>query len=147
MRKFSQYYPGDIKVTPDSIAGMIGLPHVGEIFYVDPGAGSDTANSGTSPDDAFATVTQGYAALTADQDDVLVLPVRVLRVEPQKRQVSLGRKDEPTLLVTAPQDQSMLETVLPLEQVFHQDLRFLPIIALLPISRLRHFRIIMSFVR
>ena len=73
MRKFSQYYPGDIKVTPDSIAGMIGLPHVGEIFYVDPGAGSDTANSGTSPDDAFATVTQGYAALTADQDDVLVI--------------------------------------------------------------------------
>src|SRR3990167_5141989 len=73
MQKFKDYYPGNVKITPDSIAGVIGLPHVGEIFYVDPGAGSDTANAGKSPDDAFATVTQGYAALTADQDDVVII--------------------------------------------------------------------------
>ena len=61
------------KIFPQHLAGMLGLPSVGNIFYVDPGAGSDTANSGTSRDDAFATVTAAYAALTADQDDVVII--------------------------------------------------------------------------
>ena len=61
------------KIYPENIAGMIGLPSVGEIFYVDPGAGSDTANAGKRWDDAFATVTQALSAVTADQDDVVII--------------------------------------------------------------------------
>jgi len=76
MRGAATRYPGlgsTLKIYPEHIAGMIGLPSVGNIYYVDPGAGSDTANSGTSPDDAFATVTKAYAALVADNDDVVVI--------------------------------------------------------------------------
>lgn len=62
-----------LKVYPEHLAGMIGLPSVGDIYYVDPGAGSDTANSGTSQDAAFASVTAALAAMTADQDDVCII--------------------------------------------------------------------------
>ena len=40
-------YPGfggpQGKVLPQHIAGMIGLPYVGKIFYVDPNSGNDTS--------------------------------------------------------------------------------------------------------
>ena len=72
-----RYYPGfrggNLKWEAENIAGLLGIPHVGEVFYVDPGNGNDTANAGKRQDDAFKTITQGYAALTADQDDVLVI--------------------------------------------------------------------------
>lgn len=61
------------KIYPEDLAGMLGLPSVGNIFYVDPGTGDDTANSGTSRADAFATLSRAYTALTADQDDVVVM--------------------------------------------------------------------------
>lgn len=76
MGKASDFIPAlkfGNKIMPEDIAGMLGLPSVGNIFYVDPGAGSDSANSGTSRDDAFATLTQAYSALTADQDDVVII--------------------------------------------------------------------------
>lgn len=60
------------KVYPDEIAGLLGLPSVGNIYYVDAGSGSDS-NSGTSRENAFATVTQALSAMTADQDDVCVI--------------------------------------------------------------------------
>src|SRR3990167_6802354 len=75
-RRASTAYPElgtSLKIYPEDIAGMIGLPSVGNIYYVDPGTGSDTANGGTSRDDALATVTAAYAKLTADQDDVVVI--------------------------------------------------------------------------
>lgn len=74
--KYRNYAPAlmrGAKIYPEDLAGMLGLPSVGNIFYVDPGAGNDSTNSGTTRDDAFATVTQAYAALTADQDDVVVI--------------------------------------------------------------------------
>lgn len=61
------------KIYPEHIAGMIGLPSIGNLFYVDPGAGSDSANSGTSWDDALATVAAAYSLVTANQDDVVVI--------------------------------------------------------------------------
>lgn len=61
------------KVLPNDLAGMIGLPSVGNVWYVDPTAGSDTANSGTEADDAFATVTHALTAMAADNDDVLII--------------------------------------------------------------------------
>jgi len=62
-----------LKIYPEHIAGMLGLPSVGDIYYVDPGAGSDTGNSGTSANDAFKTVTKALSVMTADQDDVLII--------------------------------------------------------------------------
>jgi len=44
----------------------------GNIFYLDPTNGADT-NNGLSPQKAFATLAVAYAALTADQNDVLVI--------------------------------------------------------------------------
>lgn len=61
------------KIYPEDLAGMIGLPHVGNIFYVDAGNGNDSTNSGTSQNDALKTVAAAYAKMTADQDDVLVI--------------------------------------------------------------------------
>jgi hypothetical protein len=61
------------KIYPEDIAGMIGLPHVGNIFYVDPSAGSDTANSGTTQDDALATVKTAYGKCTSGQHDVVII--------------------------------------------------------------------------
>jgi len=73
--KAHDYYPGvkKYKWYPEDIAGMIGLPHVGNIFYVDPNSGSDTANSGTSQNDAFKTIAVAYAACTSGQHDVVVV--------------------------------------------------------------------------
>lgn len=61
------------KITPNDIAGMIGLPSVGNIWYVDPTAGSNTANSGTEANDAFQTVGFALTMMAADNDDVLII--------------------------------------------------------------------------
>lgn len=62
------------KVSADEIAGLIGLPYVGNVFYVDPSGGSDSA-SGLSLDDAFKTVAVAEAATTGSQHDtVLIVP-------------------------------------------------------------------------
>lgn len=59
------------KIYPENIAGMIGLPSVGNIFYVDPG--KSVSGAGGSVDDAYATVAEAYAAMAADNDDVVVI--------------------------------------------------------------------------
>jgi len=61
------------KIMPEDVAGMVGIPYVGEIFYIDPSAGSDSANAGKSQDDAFATVTAAYAAMTDGAQDVAII--------------------------------------------------------------------------
>jgi hypothetical protein len=60
-------------IYPNDLAGMLGLPSVGNVWYVDAGSGSDTANSGTAADDAFLTVGQALSAMSADNDDVLII--------------------------------------------------------------------------
>ena len=59
------------KIYPEDIAGMIGLPSIGDIWYVDPG--KSVSGGGTSREDAFKTVAEGLAAATADQDDVVLI--------------------------------------------------------------------------
>lgn len=59
------------KIMPEDIAGMIGLPSVGEIFYVDPG--KSVSGGGKSADDAYKTLAEAYAAMSADNDDVVVI--------------------------------------------------------------------------
>lgn len=61
------------KIYPEDIAGMVGLPHVGDIYYVDPTNGSDTANNGKSQNNAFKTLTTAYAATTDNHHDVIVI--------------------------------------------------------------------------
>jgi len=65
------------KIYPEHIAGMLGLPVVGDIYYVDPSGGNDTANGGTTPDtDALKTVQAAFDKCTADRDDVVVIAGR-----------------------------------------------------------------------
>jgi len=74
MKRFKDFYPDrDIKITPDSMAGIIGQPVVNNIWYVDPETGSDTAKSGTSPSEAFDTLGQANSAATDLNYDVIVL--------------------------------------------------------------------------
>ena len=61
------------KIMPEDLAGLIGLPHIGDVFYVDPTAGSDTANSGTSQDDALKTVAAAFDKCTGGQHDVVII--------------------------------------------------------------------------
>src|SRR3990167_7569962 len=61
------------KIMPEDLAGMIGLPYVGDIFYVDATAGSDTANSGTSQNNALATISAAYDKTATNQHDVVVI--------------------------------------------------------------------------
>jgi len=74
--KLRDYIPAlkyGAKVYPEDIAGMVGIPYVGSIFYVDANAGSDTANNGTAQNNAFATVAAAYAACTSAKHDVVVI--------------------------------------------------------------------------
>jgi len=76
MPKASAYIPAlkyGHKIYPEDLAGMLGLPSVGNIYYVDPGKASGVSGGGTSRADAFLTVTEALAAMTADQDDVCVI--------------------------------------------------------------------------
>jgi hypothetical protein len=61
------------KLGANDIAGMIGLPYVGNVYYVDPYVGSDSANSGTSQDDALATVSAAYDKCVSGHQDVVII--------------------------------------------------------------------------
>ena len=61
------------KIYPEDIAGLLGLPVVGSIFYVDPSGGSDTANSGSEADNALKTVAAAYAKMTSGKNDTVVI--------------------------------------------------------------------------
>jgi hypothetical protein len=75
MLKARNYFPPvkyGAKWDPSDIAGMIGLPYVGDIYYIDPTNGADT-NGGTSQNDAFKTLTAAYGRVTDNHHDVIVL--------------------------------------------------------------------------
>lgn len=72
--KYRDYAPAlkyGAKIYPEDLAGMIGLPSVGNIWYVDPG--KSVSGGGQNREDAFITVAEAYAACTADQDDVVLI--------------------------------------------------------------------------
>jgi hypothetical protein len=73
LRDYSPALKYGAKIYPEDIAGMVGLPSVGSIFYIDPNSGSDTANNGTAQDNAFATVAAAYAAMTSGKNDVAII--------------------------------------------------------------------------
>ena len=75
MSKARDYIPAlryGHKIMPEDIAGMIGLPSIGNIWYVDASNGSDSSG-GTTREDAFATVAAAFNAATANQDDVILI--------------------------------------------------------------------------
>ena len=61
------------KIVAEDLAGVLGLPTVNNVFYVDPSAGSDSANSGTAWNDAYATVAQALSSCTSGQHDVVLI--------------------------------------------------------------------------
>lgn len=61
-------------VYPNEMLGnMLGLPKVGDIFYVDPSAGTAVIGAKNDPSSPFSTVALAYAAMAADNDDVVVI--------------------------------------------------------------------------
>src|SRR3990167_709518 len=60
------------KIMPYDLAGMVGQPHVGNIYYVDANNGSNSSG-GTSWEDAFATLTQAHSAATTHNYDVIIV--------------------------------------------------------------------------
>ena len=60
------------KIYPEDVAGMVGLPHVGNIWYVD-GSGGLDANGGTTQANAFKTVAKAYDSATANNHDVVII--------------------------------------------------------------------------
>ena len=73
MLKARNYYPlHGARWDAKDLAGLIGLPYVGEIYYVDPSGGSDSA-SGTDREDALATVAAAYSLATSGNHDVIVI--------------------------------------------------------------------------
>lgn len=61
------------KILPQEIlGGGLGLAYVGNIYWVDPYAGSDS-NAGDAPDNALATVAAAYALCTSGQHDVVLI--------------------------------------------------------------------------
>lgn len=72
MIKFNDVYPNsDVKIFPENIAGTLGLPSVGNIFYVDPG--KSVSGGGKTQEDAFKTLAEAYAVMSADNDDVVII--------------------------------------------------------------------------
>lgn len=73
-RRIYGFGNNQLKVYPEHlVGGLLGLPVVGDIYYVDPSNGSDTANNGRSHDKAYATVSKALSSATADQDDVIII--------------------------------------------------------------------------
>lgn len=54
------------------LGGGLGLPYVGNIYWVDPAGGSDS-NAGDAPDNAMATVAAAYALTTSGNHDVVII--------------------------------------------------------------------------
>jgi len=60
------------KIYPNDLAGMIGQPRVGNIWYVDGVNGSDT-NSGGDEDHSFASLYKAHSAAADNNFDVIVV--------------------------------------------------------------------------
>ena len=61
------------KIYPEDIAGMVGLPHIGKVIYVDSNSGNDSTNAGSTQANALKTVAAAYAKCTSGNHDVVIL--------------------------------------------------------------------------
>jgi hypothetical protein len=65
----------DASISPSKIlggAGAYGLPHIGNVYYVDPYVGSDN-NDGKTHGNALATVAAAYAKCASGKHDVVLI--------------------------------------------------------------------------
>jgi len=60
------------RISPEDIAGMVGLPYIGNVYYIDPTGGSAN-NSGLTQDDAVLTVAAAKDKMTSGQHDVSII--------------------------------------------------------------------------
>lgn len=60
------------KIHPQHIRGLLGLPHVGNIWYVDPTNGSDSGG-GKKQTDALKTIVTALSKATANNHDVILV--------------------------------------------------------------------------
>lgn len=75
MSRASNYIPAlkfGHKIYPEDLAGMLGLPYVGKVIYVDPSGGSDSRD-GKNIDTAVKTVATGYGLATSGKHDVVLI--------------------------------------------------------------------------
>lgn len=61
------------KIYPEDIAGMVGLPYIGRIYYVDPSGGDDSNNNGSTQASALKTVAAAYDKCTSGNHDVVII--------------------------------------------------------------------------
>lgn len=77
MLKASNYFPpvgiSGAQWLPSDIAGYLGLPSVGNTYYVDPYAGNDTNNDGESTTSALKTVAVALSKCTSGNHDVIII--------------------------------------------------------------------------
>lgn len=76
MGKLREYIPAlkyGHKIYPEDIAGLVGVPFVGDVFYVDPTNGSDTANNGRSQDNAFKSLYKAHSSVQSNHHDVIIV--------------------------------------------------------------------------
>lgn len=61
------------KFLPKSFSGLLNRAYYGDVYYVHATNGSDTANTGTSPSQPFASLEKAINSATANNDDVIIL--------------------------------------------------------------------------
>ena len=70
---YPEFRNGNMKWLASEVLSVGGQPQVGNVWYVDPVNGSNTANDGTSWDSAFADLYTAYTAATTNNYDVIVI--------------------------------------------------------------------------
>lgn len=61
------------KIIPQDMAGAVTQPVVGNVFYVDGVNGSDSANGGREPGDAFASLYKAHSRVTDNNYDMIIV--------------------------------------------------------------------------
>lgn len=70
---YPEFRNGSMKWLASEVLGAGPYPQIGNVWYVDAVAGSDTANNGTAPDSAFATLYAAHNAASSNNYDVIVV--------------------------------------------------------------------------
>ena len=70
---YPEFRNGDMKWLASEVLGQGPFPQVGNVWYVDAVNGSDTANSGSTPDSAFATLYKAHSAASDNNYDVIIV--------------------------------------------------------------------------
>lgn len=70
---YPEFRNGGMKWLASDVLGDGGYPRAGNVWYVDAVNGSDSANNGTTPNAAFATLYAAHNAATTNNYDVIIV--------------------------------------------------------------------------